>query len=188
MQKALFLDLQGTLGGDFLGDVRDFEFYPYALEALKRAQTQGYLLFIVTNQSRIAKGFLTWETYLTHEARIVKAFDDAGIALRGFYCCPHAKGTCRCKKPKPGLIERAFRDYPIDLSKSYVIGDMGISDMRLAQAVGTGSILVLTGGGASSWTTYRHTWADMTPDYVAENIKDAVDWLTESVGREEGEL
>lgn len=57
MKKAIFWDLQGTLGGDAIGDIRDFEFYSFSIDALKLASSSGYMNIIITNQSRISKGF-----------------------------------------------------------------------------------------------------------------------------------
>ncbi|NLJ25619.1 MAG: HAD hydrolase-like protein [Firmicutes bacterium] len=66
---------------------------------------------------------------------------------------------CDCKKPLPGLVERAVRDFGINVSESYVIGDMGAADMKLAETYGAKGILVLTGVGKGSVGEFRHTWA-----------------------------
>lgn len=59
LKRAVFLDMQGTLGGDGTGDIRDFDFYPFSIEAIKRLNDNGILTFITTNQSHISRGELT---------------------------------------------------------------------------------------------------------------------------------
>ncbi len=79
MRKAVFIDLQGTLGGNGIGDIRDFEFYNYSIKALNLFKTKGYLVFVVTNQSRIGKGLFTYDEYLYHQQRIFKDVSVDGI-------------------------------------------------------------------------------------------------------------
>jgi len=174
MRKAMFFDLQGTLGGEFLGDIREFKFYPYSIEALKTAKDNGFLVFIITNQSRIAKGFFSLEEYKEHEDRLINEMSSEGLKIDGFYCCPHNKDQCECKKPKPGMIEAALQENSIDIKNSFVIGDLGSSDMLLAKNIGSKSILVLTGGGHGSLGDYRSTWENVEPTYIANNVEDGV--------------
>ena len=94
------------------------------------------------------------------------------------HCCPHGRGdNCKCKKPKTGMLVQAQRDFNVDLTESYVIGDMGISDMIMANEVGAKGILVRTGVGKSSLGDFRDTWIEVEPDYVADNVLEAVKWI-----------
>jgi len=170
MKKAMFFDLQGTLGGEFLGDIRDFEFYPFAMEALKLAKANDYLVFIITNQSRIAKGYYTLEEYKKHKLRLLDLMKSQDIIVDGFYCCPHDKNQCTCKKPQDGMIKMALEKHEIDISNSYVIGDLGLSDMNLSKTIGSKSLLVLTGGGRSSLDEYKHLWPHVNPTIIADNV------------------
>jgi len=77
----------------------------------------------------------------------------------------------------PGLIKRAETDFDIDLQLSFIIGDMGNSDMALASNVGIRGILVKTGAGIGSLTKYRHTWDDIEPYLVSENVLEAVEHI-----------
>lgn len=175
---AAFLDLQGTLGGDGLGDISDFEFFPFSIEAIRLLNENGILAIVVTNQSHIAKGLLTMIDFnrkvdvLSGELRNGKAYFDA------IYCCPHGRyDKCECKKPLIGMLVQAKRDFNVNLAECYVVGDMGMSDMVMARNVGAKAILVRTGVGEGSLTDFRHTWIDVEPDYVANNVLEAVRWI-----------
>lgn len=98
--------------------------------------------------------------------------------LDAVYCCPHeGHDNCECKKPLTGMLVQAQRDFNGNLTESYVVGDMGRSDMLMARAVGAKGILVRTGVGEGSLTVFRHTWLNIEPSYVAENVLDAVKWI-----------
>jgi histidinol-phosphate phosphatase family protein len=107
-KQAVFMDLQGTLGGEGEGDIRDFSFFPFSIDAIKLINQNNMLAIIITNQSRISKGYFTLAQYddcvenLKAELEINNSFID------GIYCCPHGRNdNCNCKKPLPGLIEQA---------------------------------------------------------------------------------
>lgn len=174
MREALFIDLQGTLGGEGIDDICNFEYYPYSLEALKLANNENILVFIITNQGNIEKGYFTYEDYKRYEERLITIANDAGVIIDGFYCCPHRTTKCDCMKPLPGMIEQAKANFCIDIPNSYVIGDMGCSDMLLAANIGSKSILVRTGVGQGSLNEFRHTWANVEPTFLADNILDAI--------------
>ncbi len=174
MKKAMFFDLQGTLGGDFLGDIRTFEFYHFAIEALQLAKKHGYLVFIITNQSRIAKGYFDLDVYHVHEKRVIKEIQSFDLQVDGFFSCPHDKDECICKKPKDGMIQMAMKDFDIDIAESYVVGDLGASDMNLSKNIGSKSILVLTGGGKGSLKEFKHLWLDVEPTIIAENVLEGI--------------
>ena len=89
--------------------------------------------------------------------------------------------NCECKKPKTGLIDSAKKDFDINVEKSYVVGDMGMNDMTLAKNIGAKGILVLTGAGKGSMNEYRHTWQDTEPDFVAENVLEAVNYIISNI-------
>lgn len=132
-QKAIFLDRDGTLNieKDYLYKIEDFEFLPGVISALRLLQEAGYLLIIITNQSGIAKGYYTEESYQKLNKWMLSALQEQGIKVDGVYYCPHHpeakiekyRVDCSCRKPKLGMYEQAVRDYDIDLSISYAIGD-----------------------------------------------------------------
>jgi histidinol-phosphate phosphatase family protein len=170
--QAVFLDRDGTIGGTghFIHP-NDFELYPFTVGAIATLKAAGIKLFAITNQNRISLGQAT-ETEFRAQFQSY-GFDDA-------YICPHSpEAGCDCRKPLPGLLHQAAREHGLDLSCCAVIGDVGATDMLAAAAVGAIKVLVRTGWGEGSLTTYRATWAAVEPDYVAADLKEAVAWLVE---------
>lgn len=179
---AVFLDLQGTLGGEGLGDIMGFSFYPCAYSAIKVLNDNGLLTIVITNQSHISRGLLSMEDYnrrleeLRQELNIYEAHFD------GVYCCPHSRyDICTCKKPLTGLIEEAEKEFIFDRKKSYVVGDMGSVDMVLSKAIGAKGVLVRTGMGEGSVGEFRHLWKDIEPAYIASDVLDAAKWIIKDV-------
>lgn len=172
---AVFIDLQGTLGGNGMDDISDFEFYPCAYKAIQLLNERGIPAIIITNQSRIAKGCISYKQYEERLDIWISQAAAKGAVIDAVYCCPHTKeDNCSCRKPLPGLILQALKDFELDISQSYIIGDMGKNDMVLANLVGAKGILVKTGVGEGSLTTFRHTWAEVEPFYVAQDVLEAV--------------
>lgn len=146
-KPAVFLDRDGTLIEDvgFIRDVARVEFYPDTIEALRRLR--DFALFIVTNQSGIAKGLISADEAHGINQFVVQHLAEAGITIQAVYCCPHERADgCECIKPNPYFPRIAERDFGIDLTRSYVVGDHP-SDAELADRVGAKGIYVLTGHG-----------------------------------------
>ena len=178
---AAFIDLQGTLGGSGIDDISTFDFYPFSIEAIKKLNDNNILVIGITNQSRIARGHLTEDDYEAKLSQLKKQLSLHHAHFDVVYCCPHQKSDeCSCKKPKTGMIEQAQKEFDINLQESYVIGDMGMNDVVLARNIGAKAILVLTGVGKSSLNEYKHTWQNVEPDYIAENILVAVDYILQN--------
>lgn len=178
MNRAIFWDLQGTLGGDAVGSIENFIPYPFSKEALLLSKSKGYLNIIITNQSNIGKGTLSLESYQRESKRILDYFNSDEALIEEFLCCPHQnQDNCNCKKPKTGLMLQCLEKYNIDISKSYVIGDMGKNEIIMAHNAGCKGILVLTGGGKDSLGKFRETWADHTADIIADNVLEAIKQL-----------
>ncbi len=176
-RKAVFLDLQGTLGGEGLGDILTFEFFPNAIAAQKRLSDVGLLCILLTNQSHIAKGYFTMDDFDQFVARCQQELAAGGTGWDAVYCCPHTSADdCDCRKPAPGMVLQAQREFGLALEECYVVGDAGW-DIALAAATGCKAVLVMTGLGESSLTEYRHTWSGIEPDYIAEDILDAANWI-----------
>lgn len=172
MKKAIFWDLQGTLGGEATGNIEEFEPFPFAREALETAKQAGFSNIIITNQSRIGKGEMTMETYRKHEERILGLF---GALIDEMLCCPHTNADgCSCKKPKPGLVHKCAEKYGLDLKQCWVVGDMGKNEIVLAKNARCRGALVLTGGGRGSLNEFRQTWAGYEADCIAENALEAI--------------
>ena len=136
-QKAIFLDRDGTINKyvGFLRNIDDFELIEGVAEAIKLINQSGYLVIVVTNQPVIARGEVTWEELNEIHKKMATLFGKEGAYVDGIYICPHHpdkgfegerpeyKIDCDCRKPKPGLLLQAAKDFNIDLSESYMIGD-----------------------------------------------------------------
>lgn len=155
MRRALFLDRDGVLNVDhgYIARPADFDIMPGIEPLLRAARDKNYLLIVVTNQSGIARGYYSAADYAALEAHMVATFADLGIAFDGIYHCPHhAEGivpdlsiACSCRKPQPGMILQAARDYDIDLAGSILVGDKD-SDIGAARAAGVGLAFQVTQG------------------------------------------
>src|SRR5579871_4985630 len=161
-QRAVFLDLQGTLGGEGLGDILDFAFYPFTAPAVRQLSDAGLRVIVVTNQSRIAKGRFTLDYFNRRMEELQAELQASGATWDSVYCCPHSSTeNCACKKPAIGMLLQAQRDFDLDLKRCYVVGDTGLWDMVLAHDAGCKGVLVRTGNGESSLNEFRHTWPNV---------------------------
>ena len=157
-QKAIFLDRDGTINKyvGFLRNIDDFELIDGVSEAIKRINQSGYLAIVVTNQPVIARGEVTWEELHEIHKKMETLLGKDGAFIDGIYICPHHpdkgfegerpeyKFDCNCRKPKPGLLLQAAKDFNIDLSLSIMIGDSS-RDVEAGRKVGCfESILVET--------------------------------------------
>lgn len=147
-RRAVFLDRDGVLNRE-----RGFVLQPAELEPvdglardLRSLSEAGYLLVVITNQSAVARALLDWPTLRAIHERLQRAADGA---LDAIYVCPHHPSAgatpmtraCNCRKPSPGLLQRAARDLHLDLARSWLIGDAP-RDVAAAHAVGAQPILV----------------------------------------------
>jgi len=136
-QKAIFLDRDGTINKDcgFISDARNFELLPEAAEAIKKINASGYLAIVVTNQPVIARGECTFEELERIHNKMETELGKKGAFIDGLYFCPHHpdkgfageraayKCECACRKPAPGMLLQAAKDFNIDIASSYMIGD-----------------------------------------------------------------
>jgi histidinol-phosphate phosphatase family protein len=146
---VLFLDRDGVIiiEKDYLADAAGVELVPGVPAALRQARAAGYRLVGVSNQSGLGRGRFTSEQFTGVMRRLDALLEAAGCPLDGFFYCPHAPADgCRCRKPKPGLLEEAATSFTYDPTRSWVIGDK-VSDVDLALAAGLGAVLVRTGHG-----------------------------------------
>ena len=183
-KPAVFLDRDGTLIEDagFLRDVAQVDFYPQTFSALRRLGE--FVLFIVTNQSGIAKGQIRTEEARAVNDYVVQRLAEAGTRIRAVYCCPHQRTDgCECMKPNSYFLKLAERDHEIDLTRSFVVGDHP-SDIELAQAVGAKGIYVLTGHGV------KHRPELRVPAMVVADIEAAAELIarTHAIGIAESGL
>ena len=136
-QKAIFLDRDGTINKyvGFLTKPEEFDLLPGVAEAIRQINHSGYLCIIVSNQPVIARGDCTFEQLQEIHDKMETLLGQEGAFVDAIYYCPHHpdkgfegerpayKIDCNCRKPKPGLLLQAAKDWNIDLSQSYMIGD-----------------------------------------------------------------
>ena len=127
MAKAVFFDRDETLNPDpgYINDPNLFALYPWVADELKHLKDAGFLLIVVSNQSGVGRGLITWDKLeLIHEKLDILLKQKAGIEIDCFAICPHRpEEGCICRKPKPELILGTARSYGINLGESYMIGD-----------------------------------------------------------------
>lgn len=159
-RPAVFLDRDGTLIPDlgYLGDPKRVRLYRGTAEALRLLRRAGFYLFVVTNQSGVARGYFPENTVKAVHKKLQDMLKPKDARIDHFFYCPHyPEGkikrytkVCDCRKPKPGMVKQALRKYSVDLRHSYVVGDK-IDDLQLARnAKVAQGILVRTGYGRKS--------------------------------------
>lgn len=161
-QKAIFLDRDGTINKmvGFVTKLEQFELIKGAAEAIKLINKSGYLAIVVTNQPVIARGDCTFEDLQAIHDKMETELGKAGAFVDGIYVCPHHtdkgfegerleyKCICDCRKPKPGLLLQAAKDFNIDLSESYIIGD-SYRDIEAGENAGVKKCIQVEGNKAN---------------------------------------
>jgi D-glycero-D-manno-heptose 1,7-bisphosphate phosphatase len=145
MRRALFLDRDGVLIKDigFPHLPEHLVFCEGAIGGLQRAQTLGFELIIVTNQSGLARGIFNLQQYKDFEAFVEGMLSKNGVSILKTYYCPHyTEGTvkewvvrCQCRKPAPGMLNTAAREFDVNLEESFLVGDRP-SDIQAARNAG----------------------------------------------------
>lgn len=152
--RAVFLDRDGTIieDVDSLTRIEEMRILPGVPEALRRLREAGFLLIIVTNQSAIARGRLTESGLAVLHEELNRRLAAEGAALDAFYYCPHLPGAveaaydcaCRCRKPAPGLLWQAAREWRVKLRRSYMVGDSD-RDVEAGRRAACTTILIGSG-------------------------------------------
>jgi histidinol-phosphate phosphatase family protein len=170
MNKAIFLDRDGTINEDNVGYVcrlENLKFLPLVMDGLKLLQ-EGYNLVIVTNQGGIGRGKYTKEDYFSFRNEMHKQFSSQGIKILAEFFCPHNPDEhCNCRKPKTGMLEQATKDFNLNLKECWIIGDKS-SD-------------ILAGKNACCKTIHILTGEEKNPipyaDFVANNMLEAANFI-----------
>lgn len=180
-QRAIFLDRDGTINiyKGFLRNIHDFELIQGIGDAIQRINEQGYLAIVVTNQPVIARGELSKEELEEIHNRMETELGREGAYLDGIYVCPHhpdkgyegevaeLKFDCACRKPKPGMLLRAAKDFNINLEESWMVGDSE-SDIKAGRAAGCRTALV--GGEDYGQDVTVVSVADFVEHFVKESF------------------
>jgi len=149
-RAAIFLDRDGVIMEDvhYLRSPAQLNILPGAARALRRLQDYFYII-VVTNQSAIARGLLTEDDLIEIHSELVHRLAAEDAILDALYWCPHLpeavvpayKADCECRKPKPGMLLRAQRDWDIDIAHSFIVGDTP-RDIEAGHAAGVNAVLI----------------------------------------------
>jgi D-glycero-D-manno-heptose 1,7-bisphosphate phosphatase len=175
---AVFFDRDGTLIEDpgYLNHPDQVKLLDGAGEAVKELQQLGYKTVVVSNQSAVARGIVTEEVLEQIHERLQSLLARMGTSLDGIYYCPyHPDGVIPkyrrdsdWRKPKPGMLLAAAQEMDIDLSRSWMVGNVQ-GDVEAGRSAGCRTILIGSTGAATD--------GGGRPDHIAVNIREAVNMI-----------
>lgn len=176
-RRAVFLDRDGTINVDthFPHHAESLEIIPRALQGMKVMANLPLDILVVSNQAGIALGIFAQEDMSRFNAELRSRIEGAKGRVDAFYFCPHLEPSylppdvtpCECSKPAPGMLLEAARDFELNLSSSFLIGDKS-SDIAAGKHVGCTTILVMTGKAGKEVGALS-----IDPDYVAADLYEA---------------
>jgi D-glycero-D-manno-heptose 1,7-bisphosphate phosphatase len=178
LRPAVFLDRDGTIIADrhYLSDPAGVQLLPRAGEAVRWFGQLGFVVVVVTNQSGIGRGYFGEAEFQAVQQRMLALLDQAGAAVDGVYCCPHAPGRvppCDCRKPAIGLFRRAAHELGLDCARSYYIGDRE-RDVEPALSLGGMGIRLDARARARTLPAGRHL--------VLTDLYEAAAFVADSIG------
>ncbi|MDP8218109.1 MAG: HAD family hydrolase [Candidatus Theseobacter exili] len=168
MKKAIFLDRDGTINPDsgYISKAEEFCLFDGVVEAVKLLNEEGYLVFVITNQSGINRGFIDEKELDIIHLKMISEFEQGGAKIHEVSYCPHRPDEmCDCRKPSPRMILELAEKSAIDLGHSYMVGDKQ-SDVEAG--IRSGCRTVLIGSNLIE---------GCSPDYFAPDLFGAVDWI-----------
>lgn len=144
MTKAVFLDRDGTINVDY-GYVyreQDLTLITGVADGLRKLQSSGFLLIIITNQSGVGRGYFSKDDVNIFNKKLIDELDNYGVKITDVFTCFHSpEDKCTCRKPAPNMILEALKKYNVDPEKSFMIGDKN-SDVEAGQASGIKAFLL----------------------------------------------
>ncbi len=149
--KAVFLDRDGVINkklpNDYVKDWTEFEFLPYVKEAIKLLNQAKFKIIVVTNQAGVGKGIVKKEQLHKIHQQMMDELKESGAHIDGIYYCPHlVEENCNCRKPKPGMLKKAGKEFNIDFKNSWMIGDEP-KDIEAGKSAGCKTYQVTTNEG-----------------------------------------
>jgi len=162
-QKAIFLDRDGVINieKEYLYKIEDFEFIPGVIEAMQYLQDKGFLLFIITNQSGIARNYYTKDDFNTLTSWMLDQLKKQNITISQVEFCPHIPtDNCTCRKPKTGMIDNILKNFDIDLDNSWLVGDKN-SDIECAKNANIKNTIQVKSG---------HKFTSSNADFVIDSL------------------
>lgn len=184
MLPTIFLDKDGTLIPDIPYNVNPelIELSIGAAEGLRLLHQAGFQLIVVSNQSGIARGYFQETALVSVVQKLQELFAAVGVPMTGFYYCPHhPNGTefeyaiaCHCRKPAPGLLLEAAKVHPVDLARSWMIGDI-LNDVEAGRRAGCRTVLI-DNGNETEWV--RSPLRE--PHHQAKDLTEAARYIIQS--------
>jgi len=178
LRPAVFLDRDGTIAEEvgYLNHINRFHMFPFAAQAIRRLNQAKLPVIVITNQSGVGRGYFPESLVGAVHELMTTQLAKGGAHIDALYYCPH-KGddACACRKPKPGMLERAAREHSLDLRRSFIVGDR-YGDIELARSIKARAIMVRTGYGEGEIQWHSAKWP-APPDFIADNLADAADWI-----------
>ena len=163
-RPAVFIDRDGTISEEvgYVNHPSRFRLFPYAAEAIRILNENGWLAIVITNQAGVARGYFSEDVIVNVHEQLKHDLKQGSAQLDGIYYCAHHPSVgeppyrvdCDCRKPKTGLIECASKDFEIDLAASWMTGDR-YGDVELARNAGLHSAFVLSGYGRGDQNAQR---------------------------------
>lgn len=177
--KIVLLDRDGTVLVDppdrSVDRIDKIELYQDTIEALRYLADHDFAAIFVTNQTAIAEGKMDEAQYWRVHEAMMEQLKPSGLSVLKCYLCPHGPNDgCACRKPKPGMLLDAIRDYNLDASSVYMVGDRP-TDVQAGQSAGLRTVLVST-------SELSECPPDVRPDYVAASLSDAVKYVVSNSG------
>ncbi len=177
-RPAVFLDRDGTIAEEvgYLNHPSRFRMFPFVADAIRRLNEAGLPVVVVTNQSGVGRGYFPESLVRSVNELMKKELALAGARIDAVYYCPHTSADgCDCRKPRPGLLQRAALEHLLDPARSFVVGDR-YSDIELARNVRARGILVRTGYGEGELAWHSAKWPTQ-PDFTVEDLSKAADCI-----------
>lgn len=186
-RPAVFFDRDGTVCREvgYINHPDRLELLPRSGEVIRRVNESGMAAVIATNQAGAARGYFPWHVIEETHQRLRELLAAEGARLDAIYFCPHhpdvgppgLRAACTCRKPRPGMLRQAAADLDLDLSRSFMVGD-SFRDVGAGRNAGVrGTVLLRTGYGRGE-LLWKSATTKVWPDYVADDLPDALDWIT----------
>jgi len=189
---GVFLDRDGTLNHEvnYIRTPAELRLIPGAGSAVHKLNKRRLAICVMSNQSGVARGYLTEEDLVLIHAKLEQELARSGGEIDRIYYCPHhpTEGippynvVCDCRKPKTGMLQRGVEELGIDLERSFVVGD-SVVDMQAGNAVKAKTVLVLTGYGTAAQKQCAS--GNIHVDHVAPTIVEAVDFILNTLDGEQ---
>lgn len=190
MKRAVFLDREGTVialggGAGRIKDIQHMRLLPGVADAIRMLNRAGFLVIIHTNQTVVAWGQVS-EKKLQHMHKVLcERLRKKGAHVDAVYYCPHHpdaplkkyRRVCQCRKPKAGMMKKAFKKYQIKASQSFMVGDSS-KDILAGKRAELHSILLQTGNFGKEYGA-----VSVKPDHVSKNLLAAARYIRKRSAR-----